>query len=369
MFGVQFFPLKTPVNVPTDPLDVGETHEDCSLNTEAGKPTPDARLSDTEKYSVLFLGKWFHELKRVGISVTTNAAHKAVGSWGKMIGQGWRAASDAGYSMGLYKTNLVEEHLDSDRKKKVTWEEHSVRIQFISEIYNHFFGRLIPGIREATRRFMAEHQLPILGELKYGELKDVSPFYYLDELNKRAPASSLYVSHSNYATAAHEDKDFNPYTFGLWLTTSVPFFLTRVRDESVVDDPKEVSEHIKGGQFFFADFGIAIDFNQCGGIVGIVWRAKDDRHGTAQTPTLPSTGEYMGWGSSIQVAKRTANATQRVLNKGRDVRDAEAYQTRRVGSGVKRKQEEEDLRKRQAGKKPRGKNRPQEEELELDYLY
>ncbi|KAG9124321.1 hypothetical protein FRC07_012031 [Ceratobasidium sp. 392] len=342
VFAVQFLPLRTQdAKTQASERDVtGETYEARAQGSENGANVSKPLL-DSEKENISFLGKWFYELKRIGKSVKTNRAHQHTGNRGFMIGQGWRAASDAGYSMGLYKTELTQDDIEAEKGKKMLWEEYQVKIRLVSEIFNHFFGRLVPAVRDGARRFMEEHQLPVLGTLKYGETDENS-----------APASSLYVSHSNFTNAPHKDNDINPYVFGIWLTT-------RTSDESVVDDPEEVSAHIKGGQFFFPDFGIAVDFNKCGGMVGITWRAKDDRHATAYTDTIPSTAEYMRWGSSIQVAKRTLNATRKVLAEGADVRDAEAYQTGRIGLGVKRKQEEE-IRKQKSGKKPKSKNRPQD---------
>ncbi|KAG8697463.1 hypothetical protein FRC08_006513 [Ceratobasidium sp. 394] len=337
IFGVQFFPLDPNKDKP-DEASEETASSDGSSN---GEVLPDEKsaeevLSPTEKGYVSTLGKWFYELKRIGKPIKTNRAHKHTGSVGMMIGQGWRAGSDAGFSLGLYKTELTLEEIQ-ENAKKMSWLEYQDKVRHVSEIFGHFFARLGPGISQLARRFMKEHQLPVFGTLKYGETDE-----------NCAPASSLYVSHSNFANAPHKDNDVNPYVFGIWATT-------RASDESVVDDPEEVMKYIHGGQFFFPDYGIAIDFNKCGGIICVIWRAKDDRHATAYTETTPLRAEYMRWGSSIQVGKRTLNATRKVLAEGADVRDAEAYQTGRVGSGVKRKREEESRKRKDAGKKPTGK--------------
>ncbi|KAG8748177.1 hypothetical protein FRC12_013908 [Ceratobasidium sp. 428] len=348
VFAVQFLPLQTPKSKSqpseTNKPGVTQTQDDSAPKLASDSSDFSENLSNSEKKSISLLGKWFYELKKIGKPIKTNRAHNHVGSVGIMIGQGWRAASDAGYSLGLYKTELTLNEQDAQTRKKMLWDVYQVKIKLVSEIYNHFFGRLVPGIRLAARQFMEKHQLPVLGTLKFGETDE-----------NCAPASSLYVSHSNFTNAPHKDNDVNPYVFGLWTTT-------RTLDQSVVDDPAEVEKHVRGGQFFFPDFGIAVDFNKCGGMVAVTWRAKDDRHATAYTETLSSDStDYMRWGSSIQVAKRTLNATRKVLTEGADVRDAEAYQTGRVGLGVERKRkQEEELRKQVHGKKPRKKNRPQD---------
>lgn len=91
------------------------------------------------------------------------------------------------------------------------------------------------------------------------------------------PASNLTFSHANFANLPHLDFDVSPYTVGLWLCT-------RPDGTLIEDDDEELKAH-SGGQFFWADYGLAADFGKCPGVVFLVWRGKDDRHATADSTT------------------------------------------------------------------------------------
>jgi hypothetical protein len=139
--------------------------------------------------------------------------------------------------------------------------------------------------------------------------------------------SSIYVSHDNFCNEVHRDHDCNPLTFGIWTTT-------RSSDKKIERSTERIQSHIKGGQFFFPDYGVAIDFNNCGGIACVTWRSSVDRHATAFTETVTSDKQYVRWGSSIQVTARTFKAAKNIQEEGGDVRDASAYAEGREGSGV-----------------------------------
>jgi hypothetical protein len=106
-------------------------------------------------------------------------------------------------------------------------------------------------------------------------------------------ASCLTATRDDFANIPHKDNDTSPYTFGMWLTTR--------NDGSLVLDAKECEDAVKGGQFFWGDWGVAADFGQCPGLVELVWRGKDDFHGTAVSETKPG---YQRWGTSVQVSGR-----------------------------------------------------------------
>lgn len=59
-----------------------------------------------------------------------------------------------------------------------------------------------------------------------------------------------------------------------------------------------------GGNFFYVDFGILIDFSKTSAMVDLIWRGPLDNHCT----TMATLGEDCErWGSSMQVSQRMWN--------------------------------------------------------------
>ncbi|KAF8596954.1 hypothetical protein BDV93DRAFT_399593, partial [Ceratobasidium sp. AG-I] len=90
--------------------------------------------------------------------------------------------------------------------------------------------------------------------------------------NVKAPGSSVTYSHKNFANIPHCDFDVSPWTFGIWGTV--------IQDGSLINDDQKEATAISGGQFFWADYGIAADFGKNPGITLLLWRGNTDRHAT-----------------------------------------------------------------------------------------
>jgi hypothetical protein len=117
-------------------------------------------------------------------------------------------------------------------------------------------------------------------------------------------ASCLTATRNDFANLPHKDNDSSPYTYGVWLTTKT--------NGDLVMDEDECRNAVQGGEFFWADYGIAADFGACPGLIELIWRGKDDRHGTARSVTRDG---YQRWGTSVQVSGRLS----RFLKKNDDL--------------------------------------------------
>ncbi|QRV90673.1 hypothetical protein RhiJN_18691 [Ceratobasidium sp. AG-Ba] len=229
-------------------------------------------MSIGRREDIEYCGKLFAHAHKTGPPVTTNGPMNAPEGGGDMGGLGWRGASEEGYRAG---TNA---RTGANRKDYEDYYKGQCRL---AATYGGLFQDQAEELYGLNNEFVLTHRLPKLDEKEFG-LKSGS-----------VPASNLTFTTKDFRNAIHRDKDATRFTFGAWFHT--------YEDGSLVLDPKEIRSITQGGYFVLPDYGIAIDFGECAGIVTLTWRGPVDFHGTTKSTTRPG---YHRWGSSIQCTKR-----------------------------------------------------------------
>ncbi|KAG8703288.1 hypothetical protein FRC09_004253 [Ceratobasidium sp. 395] len=203
-----------------------------------------------------------------------------------MIAFGWRQGTDKGHRGGTYARA-------EDGQKKL--KGYQVAHSRIATYFGRKFQMQAPALHGFNNDFIRKHRLPRIDDKELG-LKD----------GTSAPASNLTVTTLDFRNGIHKDEDATTYTFGQWFPT--------YDDGRLVENPEEARAMTSGGYFVLPDYGIAIDFGSCAGVVSLTWRGPLDYHGTTTSVTKPG---YYRWGTSIQCAKRLQNAVslqRRVLS-------------------------------------------------------
>lgn len=106
-------------------------------------------------------------------------------------------------------------------------------------------------------------------------------------------ASCLTATRRDFSNVPHCDADDSPFTYGIWLTTKT--------DGTLVEGEVDCWKAVDGGEFFWADYGVGARFRECPGMIELMWRGKDDWHGTARSQTKEG---YQRWGTSVQVSAK-----------------------------------------------------------------
>ncbi|KAG9099043.1 hypothetical protein FS749_002240 [Ceratobasidium sp. UAMH 11750] len=279
----------------------------CPLDTP---DDDDPLLSDIEKEMTHSFVKFLHVMRDTSPKCTTNKAHRDAGEVGIMQSAGHRPGSDKGFRAGEFAT------------KKNSPLSHAERKPYEVDGYaflDHFFKKTSPDLHDKAWGFMNHNELPGVGAHSLLE-------------EALAPGSSFYFSHSGYSNRVHRDRDVSDYAYGAWLTTRRPQRKRKRNDQAdhgtIVTDPADIK--CRGGQFFFPQYGIAIDFNKCGGPAFVTWGAPTEWHATAITEVEEG---YDRWGCSLQVTKPFWSIMRRIRAEGGDYRDTAAYESGRFGSG------------------------------------
>jgi hypothetical protein len=153
-------------------------------------------------------------------------------------------------------------------------------LPLFQSMFQDAFEELAPICADACCKHVSEARIPGLGQVSI-ELA----------FQDASIASCLTATRANFANMPHCDSDMTPFTYGVWLTTR--------KDGTLVVDNKECEDVVNGGEFFWANYGVAARFRVCPGLIELIWHGKDDRHGTALSKTQP---DYQQWGTSVQVS-------------------------------------------------------------------
>ncbi|KAG8679026.1 hypothetical protein FRC09_019318 [Ceratobasidium sp. 395] len=198
---------------------------------------------------------------------------------GRMIAFGWHQGTDTGHHGGTYA------RAEGGQKKLEEYQEAHSRI---ATYIGHEFQMQAPASHGFNNNFIQKHCLPRIDDKELGLKHGTS-----------APASNLTVTTLDFRNGIHKDKDTTAYTFGQWFST--------YNEGQLVENPEKACTMTSGGYFVLPDYGIAIDFGSCAGVVSLTWHGPIDYHSATMLVTNPG---YYHWGTSIQCAKCLQNAVR-----------------------------------------------------------
>ncbi|KAG9119411.1 hypothetical protein FRC07_005572 [Ceratobasidium sp. 392] len=224
--------------------------------------------SDTERCAAFFAELYNND----GPFIDKNEAHNVPDADGVMMAIGQCPGFDKGYCAGTY----ARPNEDSESFKKL-WEKQS----HCAEFFGRKFKAQSPALHGHNNNLIKQFRLPRIDDKQLG-LKD----------GTSAPASNLTITCLDFSNAIHVDKDVTKFMYGQWLPTYA--------DGRLVEDPEEVRSMTQGGFFVLPDYGIAIDFSKCPGVVSLTWRGPLGLYGTTKSTTKPG---YFRWGTLIQCTK------------------------------------------------------------------
>lgn len=94
-------------------------------------------------------------------------------------------------------------------------------------------------------------------------------------------------------------------------------------------DLKVHEEWLSGGEFLWGKFGVAAGLpTEDGYVVEILWRGKDDAHGTVGCVAKPGNEGWVKanrYGCSLQITAKAVNAVGRARERGGGVINDDAY--------------------------------------------
>jgi hypothetical protein len=246
-----------------------------SLETVAiVKFTPFHMMRESGEYDTIeALTMQLVSISKTSRKIDTNGAHK--GGTGDMWATGWRAGSDANYSVGLYVPNpRTQRTLPSiDR-----WVENQAASRWMSDLYRSRFENLSKHLFDLTVQEASTSEIPDFGDAEFDDTK-VEPF-----------ARNLTFTMNDFSNTFHTDRDYNSYAYGIWAPL--------VKDSGRLA-PSAQEFECNGGEFVISSYNICVDFGACDGITEIIWRSNLDYHKTF--PSSTKTG-FTRLDSSAQIS-------------------------------------------------------------------
>ncbi|RXK39723.1 hypothetical protein M231_02916 [Tremella mesenterica] len=119
--------------------------------------------------------------------------------------------------------------------------------------------------------------------------------------NLPSGANSLTVTCDGFSNIHHRDRDTSPWAFGI-------FWSGKSKGGRFTGEVSDVSEEISGGEFWWAEYGVAVGAAPDHVYAEVAWRAPRDYHGTLACNLRDGltwkTATMNRWACSMQITKR-----------------------------------------------------------------
>lgn len=215
---------------------------------------------------------------------------------GKMWGEGWRKAMESGPSMISRYSPHSTKHQDPGFYAKVTKHTHE------THQIDHYLG---------TRFYELANQAfeEVQSQLAGAKGTSISSLTWQPELQGFQFASNVTFTYDGFCNRAHVDNDQSTWSYGLFMPIN--------KQEKKLARNGPGGFQLKGGQFFFNDFNVAIDFGAIDGVFEIAWKASQHRHQTLPSSN-PGPEQYTRLGLSCQITKKAFKEFEKYRNYSAD---------------------------------------------------
>ncbi|KAJ7620997.1 hypothetical protein FB45DRAFT_928082 [Roridomyces roridus] len=203
---------------------------------------------------------------------------------GIMYALGWHLSMELGKSLVYYAPK--------GRKEKTLelYDELLAKFPSVAELYRDDLATLFPGGLKQLQDDADRH-----GVLSFADL--------LDGVSRQRPfANSLTVTREEFANQEHKDKDKSFVAKGKW-------WEAQKDGNRWIFDRNADHDKTKGGEFYWGEYGIGVDFQKTKGLVDILWRGQLDFHATLRSFDTPGSTRF---GTSIQITAKGVNAMEKV---------------------------------------------------------
>ncbi|EFP84133.2 uncharacterized protein PGTG_10511 [Puccinia graminis f. sp. tritici CRL 75-36-700-3] len=239
--------LKTGCNIVQDPQDPKSIIAIIEF-------TKFSDLTEADREELNFVSTFLRKTTRF----ISNVKSKQCAWGGKMWGIGGRKSSDEDQIAGRYIKAFEAVHAQA-------YHDLFSLSGRVGQIVGRNFKKLAEIPFGSNRDLMAEHGLPSLAALEYGE-----------DLTESDCAPHLTFTTNGFFNPPHtDDEDVSKYAF-------VMFLPTHTKDGSLATD--EDSYDITSGPFIFPDHKFGINFDHQFGLVKMIWQANKYKH----SPDLPA---------------------------------------------------------------------------------
>ncbi|KIY61786.1 hypothetical protein CYLTODRAFT_447540 [Cylindrobasidium torrendii FP15055 ss-10] len=214
---------------------------------------------------------------------------------GEMYGMGWHLSQEPNTTVSRYASKKGE-------MGGVIEQETSGQLELVRSEYMNAFGSFLPGPMATMEAVAAEHNIPSFAN-----------WTWVGEPTEYTGANSLTITRRDFANALHRDNDFCSLAYGWWWVAEE--FTAEVDGKSRIVfrlNPAFDHDCIPGGEFVWGEYNMGVRFQKAKGLVEIMWRGKEDPHGTLMGSEPPNATRF---GTSIQLTKRGVDAIQAARRK------------------------------------------------------
>ncbi|KAG0139244.1 hypothetical protein CROQUDRAFT_55001 [Cronartium quercuum f. sp. fusiforme G11] len=226
----------------------------------------------------------------------TNGSMKCEEAHGDMFLEGWHA----GYNNGIgcprcsqtVKSKLISVN-HGPRSTQTSLSENTsdslVQVIFAGGVCFHAF--------ESNSIKGRQNNVPCFSNPKWK-----------DTPNSLVWASSLSVTQDEFQNKAHKDQDFSSFAFGFFSHV----ICSSWKIYKKADNP--ALDNVQGATFMIDDYNTEIFFDECDGVVEIIWQADINHHSTESTTHTPEgtridakVASVTHFGCSAQISKKLVN--------------------------------------------------------------